>query len=86
MLDSRNRKGNKRRPVEESEEEEEEEEDDSLGSEDGEIYSSDEEYKAIRFYREGEKYGCFSNYSRHSVVIDGVTWPVCFLLPSTLLS
>jgi ribA/ribD-fused uncharacterized protein len=60
---------------EKEEEEEEEEEEDSIGSEDGECYSSDEEEKVIRFYREDDKYGCFSNYSRHSVVIDGVTWP-----------
>ncbi len=30
----------------------------------------------IRFYYENEvPYGCFSNFSAHSVVLKGVTWP-----------
>ena len=29
----------------------------------------------IRFYRTNDKYGCFSNFSRHAVEIDGVSWP-----------
>jgi ribA/ribD-fused uncharacterized protein len=31
--------------------------------------------KVINFYRERDEYGCFSNFSDHSFVIDGVTWP-----------
>jgi ribA/ribD-fused uncharacterized protein len=30
---------------------------------------------AIRFYRTGDAYGCFSNFSAHRVFIDGTTWP-----------
>ncbi len=30
---------------------------------------------AILFYRVNEPYGCFSNFSRHPIAIDGVTWP-----------
>jgi ribA/ribD-fused uncharacterized protein len=29
----------------------------------------------IRFYRVDDPYGCFSNFSRHPIVIDGVEWP-----------
>lgn len=29
----------------------------------------------IKFYRTKEKYGPFSNFSRHSVDLDGKTWP-----------
>lgn len=29
----------------------------------------------IRFYETDKAYGCFSNFSRHSVIVDGVTWP-----------
>lgn len=29
----------------------------------------------IRFYRVGEAYGCFSNFSPHPVFLDGATWP-----------
>lgn len=29
----------------------------------------------INFYLTGEKYGPFSNFSRHSVKLDGKTWP-----------
>lgn len=29
----------------------------------------------IRFYETDKAYGCFSNFSRHPVVIDDVTWP-----------
>lgn len=29
----------------------------------------------INFYRANGEYGCFSNFSRHPVVIDGETWP-----------
>lgn len=28
----------------------------------------------IQFYRENDPYGCFSNFSKHPVVIDGITW------------
>jgi N-glycosidase YbiA len=31
--------------------------------------------KAILFYRVNEPYGCFSNFSRHQIVIEGETWP-----------
>ena len=31
--------------------------------------------KDIRFYRENEEYGCFSNFSNHKVEIEGKTWP-----------
>ena len=31
---------------------------------------------AIKFYSTSEEtYGCFSNFSRHPVQIDGTTWP-----------
>lgn len=30
---------------------------------------------AIHFYRTTGDYGCFSNFSRHSVFLDGVRWP-----------
>jgi len=30
---------------------------------------------AVRFYKTIEAYGCFSNFSRHSIVLDGKTWP-----------
>lgn len=30
---------------------------------------------AIRFYRTNDLYGCFSNFSRHSVFLDGKRWP-----------
>ena len=30
---------------------------------------------AIRFYRSGDAYGCFSNFSRHPVTLKGKTWP-----------
>lgn len=30
---------------------------------------------AIHFYRTNDAYGCFSNFSKHPVVIDGVKWP-----------
>jgi ribA/ribD-fused uncharacterized protein len=30
---------------------------------------------AILFYRINEPFGCFSNFSRHPIVIDGTTWP-----------
>jgi len=31
---------------------------------------------AICFYRANEEpYGCFSNFSRHPITVDGVTWP-----------
>jgi ribA/ribD-fused uncharacterized protein len=30
---------------------------------------------SIRFYRVDEPYGCFSNFSRHPIVLDGVEWP-----------
>jgi len=29
----------------------------------------------ILFYRVNEPFGCFSNFSRHPVSIDGRTWP-----------
>jgi len=29
----------------------------------------------IRFYRQYEEYGCFSNFSRHPVLLDGLEWP-----------
>jgi ribA/ribD-fused uncharacterized protein len=29
----------------------------------------------IRFYRVKEAYGCFSNFSPHPIIVDGVTWP-----------
>jgi ribA/ribD-fused uncharacterized protein len=29
----------------------------------------------INFYKVGEKYGCFSNFSPHPVVLKGKTWP-----------
>ena len=28
----------------------------------------------IRFYKTGDAYGCFSNFSDHSIIIDGVEW------------
>ncbi len=28
----------------------------------------------IRFWRTTDEYGCFSNFSRHPVVINGITW------------
>lgn len=31
--------------------------------------------KVIHFYSENADYGCFSNFSLHPVVIDGVTYP-----------
>lgn len=31
--------------------------------------------KVIHFYSENTDYGCFSNFSLHPVVIDGVTYP-----------
>jgi ribA/ribD-fused uncharacterized protein len=31
--------------------------------------------KAINFYRTGDKYGCFSNFSAHPVEIRGKEWP-----------
>ncbi|ADV67425.1 NADAR family protein [Deinococcus maricopensis] len=31
--------------------------------------------KAIRFYRQGDAYGTFSNFSAHPIHVDGVTWP-----------
>ncbi|WEF33944.1 NADAR family protein [Pseudoduganella chitinolytica] len=30
---------------------------------------------AILFYETDKPYGCFSNFSRHPIVIGGVTWP-----------
>jgi ribA/ribD-fused uncharacterized protein len=30
---------------------------------------------SIRFYRIDEPYGCFSNFSRHPIVLDGLPWP-----------
>ena len=30
---------------------------------------------SIRFYRVDEPYGCFSNFSRHPIVLDGLEWP-----------
>jgi ribA/ribD-fused uncharacterized protein len=30
---------------------------------------------SIRFYRSGDKHGCFSNFSRHPVVMKGKVWP-----------
>jgi N-glycosidase YbiA len=29
----------------------------------------------INFYKVNEPYGCFSNFSPHSILIDGVEWP-----------
>ena len=29
----------------------------------------------IRFYRVDAPYGCFSNFSRHPIVLDGLEWP-----------
>ena len=29
----------------------------------------------IKFYRVNEPYGCFSNFSRHPIVLDGKEWP-----------
>jgi ribA/ribD-fused uncharacterized protein len=29
----------------------------------------------IRFYSVGERYGCFSNFSRHPIFLKGKTWP-----------
>src|SRR5271166_4199757 len=29
----------------------------------------------IRFYAVGDEYGCFSNFSPHSIVLKGKTWP-----------
>lgn len=29
----------------------------------------------INFYLAGEEYGCFSNFSRHPIHLDGKTWP-----------
>ena len=29
----------------------------------------------IRFYRSGDAYGCFSNFSRHPVWLKGQSWP-----------
>lgn len=31
--------------------------------------------KNISFYRASGKFGCFSNFSKHSVIIYGKTWP-----------
>jgi ribA/ribD-fused uncharacterized protein len=31
--------------------------------------------KVINFYRTGDKYGCFSNFSAYPVVIGGKVWP-----------
>jgi hypothetical protein len=30
---------------------------------------------SIRFYRVDEPYGCFSNFSRHPIALDGLEWP-----------
>jgi len=30
---------------------------------------------AIKFFRTRDKYGCFSNFSRHSVWYENYTWP-----------
>ena len=30
---------------------------------------------AIRFYRVGDEYGCFSNFSPHPIEVDGKVWP-----------
>lgn len=29
----------------------------------------------IKFYKTKEKYGCFSNFSRHVIELDGIKWP-----------
>lgn len=29
----------------------------------------------IKFYKLKEPYGCFSNFSRHAILLDGRTWP-----------
>jgi hypothetical protein len=29
----------------------------------------------IKFYRLKDPYGCFSNFSRHPILLDGITWP-----------
>jgi hypothetical protein len=29
----------------------------------------------IRFYRSGDAYGCFSNFSRHPITLNGKVWP-----------
>ena len=29
----------------------------------------------IRFYRVGDAYGCFSNFSPHPIVLEGLEWP-----------
>eukprot|EP01116_Phalansterium_solitarium_P018856 TRINITY_DN5121_c0_g1_i2.p1 TRINITY_DN5121_c0_g1~~TRINITY_DN5121_c0_g1_i2.p1 ORF type:complete len:159 (+),score=36.25 TRINITY_DN5121_c0_g1_i2:93-569(+) len=29
----------------------------------------------VKFYREGDDFGCFSNFSRHPIELDGKTWP-----------
>jgi ribA/ribD-fused uncharacterized protein len=31
--------------------------------------------RVIQFYRESDSYGCFSNFSKHSIVMNGVRWP-----------
>lgn len=31
--------------------------------------------ETINFYKTRDKYGCFSNFSRHSVKLDGRIWP-----------
>ena len=30
---------------------------------------------SIKFYRTKETYGCFSNFSRHAIKLDGILWP-----------
>jgi N-glycosidase YbiA len=30
---------------------------------------------SILFYETDKAYGCFSNFSRHAIVVDGTTWP-----------
>lgn len=29
----------------------------------------------IKFYKTKEEYGCFSNFSRHAIEVDGIKWP-----------
>ncbi len=29
----------------------------------------------INFYRIDDAYGCFSNFSKHAIILDGVEWP-----------
>ena len=32
--------------------------------------------KVIKFYRAGNAYGCFSNFSRHPILLHDKQWPV----------